>query len=67
MCLAAIRFQRNIEPIWSLKLEKLTRFKWDNIKNDFPKLLQIQMIPSERLETELNENIQQESQELNSD
>lgn len=63
MCLAAIRFQRNIEPIWSLKLEKLTQFTWDNIKSEFPKLLQIQMIPRERLETELVEIIQQESQD----
>lgn len=62
MCLAAVRFERNIEPIWSLKLEKITQFTWDNIKSEFPKLLHIQMIPRERLETELDEIIQQESQ-----
>lgn len=61
MCLAAIRFQRNIEPIWPLKLEKLTRFTWESIKSEFPKLLQIQMMPRERLETELVDIIQQES------
>lgn len=62
MCLAAIRFQRNIEPIWSLKLEKLTQCTWDSIKSEFPKLLQIPVTPRERLETELADIIQQESQ-----
>lgn len=63
MCLAAIRFQRNIEPIWSSKLEKLTKYTWDQIKGEFPKLLQIQKRPYERLSTELIEAINQESHE----
>lgn len=63
MCMAAIRFQQNIEPIWSLKLQKITQFTWDNIKTEFSKLLHIQMVPRERLETELFELINQESQD----
>lgn len=63
MCMAAIRFQQNLEPIWPAKLQQITRFSWDHIKQEFSKLLHIQIIPRERLEDELNEMIHQETQD----
>lgn len=64
MCLAAIRNQRNIEPIWPLTLIKLTRYTWDNMKPDFEKLFNILVIPHEQLSVELEEGISQETPEI---
>lgn len=62
MCCAAVRYQRNMEPIWPEKLQKITQHTWDEVK-DFAKLLQIELTPRERLEAELLRAIHQESRD----
>lgn len=60
MCLAAVRYQRNLEPIWPQTLQMLTHLTWDSIKSDFQKLFNIKLMPREQLEAELEEHISQE-------
>lgn len=61
MCLAAVRFHRNIEPIWPSRLCKLTQYTWECIECDFVKLFYVTLIPREQLVAELDECINQES------
>lgn len=63
MCLAATRYQRNLEPVWTLNLQKVTRYSWKNIESDFGELFNIRIIPRNQLENELRECINRESLE----
>lgn len=64
MCLAAVRFKRGIEPVWPISLIKLTHYTWDRIEPHFTKLFDIKLIPRDLLEAELEENIHQESTQI---
>lgn len=61
MCLAAVRYHKSLEPVWPLRLFKLTQYTWESIKLDFVKLFSINLIPREKLQAELDEHISQES------
>lgn len=61
MCLAAVRYHKDMEPVWPLRLFKLTQYTWESIELDFVKLFSITLIPREKLQAELDEHISQES------
>lgn len=61
MCLAAVRYHRNLVPLWPSRLAKLTQYPWESIKFDFVKLFTITLLPREQLEAELDEHINQET------
>lgn len=63
MCLAAARYQWNLEPVWPLNLEKLTRYSWESIKSKLSQLFNIRIIPRNQLENELRECIDREPSE----
>lgn len=67
MCLAAARYQWNLEPIWPSRLRKVTQFSWECIKYDFQRLLNIEKRPREQLEAELEVCVQAESMDVQFD
>lgn len=61
MCVAATRFRKNIEPIWSANLTQVTRYKWNSIETDFQRLFDIKLKSRPQLEAELKDGIILES------
>lgn len=64
MCLAAVRFKRDVETVWPIRLIKLTHYTWESIEPYFAKLFDIKLIPRNQLEAELEENIHLESTQI---
>lgn len=62
MCLAAVRHDQNIMPVWPHRLIKLTQYTWECIEPDFDKLFEVTLIPRRTLEEELNDSIRQENE-----
>lgn len=65
MCLAAARLRKKIEPIWTENLEKITRYTWNCIEDDFQLLFDIKLYPSAQLEAEFENSLILEARECN--
>lgn len=61
MCVAATRFRKNIEPIWTANLTKVTRYTWNSIETDFQRLFDIKLKSRPQLEAEFKDGIILES------
>lgn len=61
MCVAAARLRKKIEPIWTENLEKITRYTWNCIEDDF----QLKLYQSAQLEAEFKNSLILEARECN--
>lgn len=53
ICLAGARHQRSIQPVWPMRLIKLTNYNWNELELEISNVFNLNIPSEDKLEAEL--------------